>query len=365
MERWLSGPKQQVANLCPCKSGPWVQIPPSPFLKVNNMPKPKMEIKYSFIKVLTGSDLSSRRLAFACLKSQVSGPAVWLTAGVHGDEVGGIVIVQEVFKRLRREGLSRGAVYTFPLMNPIGFESGVRGMVISEEDLNRSFPGNQSGNFAERIAQTIFKQITATNPALVLDLHNDWSNSIPYALIDPYPGLKYRTAYEKMKQFSEESGFAVINEEEENLTEKEELKKTLTGSLLLHDIPALTLEVGGAYLVKEEHVAEGVKSVFNLLSYLGLVSPVKEKFAYPLPESLKGKVLRYSHRPLCSKSGIIRFMIKPGQIVKPGQPIARVYNVFGKLVETLTAVSEALVLGHSDSAVALPGRPVVAFGLIK
>ena len=29
-ERWLSGPKQQVANLCPSKSGPWVRIPPSP-----------------------------------------------------------------------------------------------------------------------------------------------------------------------------------------------------------------------------------------------------------------------------------------------------------------------------------------------
>ncbi|MFH1173361.1 MAG: succinylglutamate desuccinylase/aspartoacylase family protein, partial [bacterium] len=176
------------------------------------MEKTNLSIKNSFIKVLTGSDLSSRRLAYMELKSKNPGPVVWLTAGVHGDEVGGIVIVQEVFKQLQRGGLLKGSVYAFPLMNPIGFEAAARSTVLSGEDLNRAFPGNKQGSFAERIADTIFQQIIKTKPTLVLDLHNDWSNSIPYTLIDPYPGLKHRQAYELVKNYSKETGFVIINE---------------------------------------------------------------------------------------------------------------------------------------------------------
>ena len=159
----------------------------------------KINIDNSFIKVMTGSDLSTRRLAYSKLKSGKEGPVVWIVAGIHGDEVGGIVIAQEIFKKLRREGILKGEIHIIPLMNPIGFESGARGMVVSEEDLNRVFPGNKNGTFAERLADTIFSQITKTKPTLVLDLHNDWSNSIPYTLIDPYPGQKYKDAYEKVK----------------------------------------------------------------------------------------------------------------------------------------------------------------------
>lgn len=328
------------------------------------MEKANLGIKNSFIKVLTGSDLSSRRLAYMELKSKNPGPVIWLTAGVHGDEVGGVVIVQEVFKLLRRSGLLKGSVYAFPLMNPIGFEAATRSTVLSGEDLNRAFPGNKQGSFAERIANTIFQQIKKTNPTLVLDLHNDWNNSIPYTLIDPYPGLKHRQAYELVKNYSKETGFVIINEEEENIADKEELQKTLTGSLLLDDIPSIALEVGGDRTVNEEDVAEGVKSILNILSYLGMIDFHHEKFVYNMPNSLKGRILKYSHQPLCSTSGIIRFIVKPGDIVKKGQPLARVYNILGKHQETLTALNDGILLGHSDSSVALPGLSVLAFGVI-
>lgn len=325
----------------------------------------KINTKYSFIKVMTGSDLSSRNLALLKMKSPNPGPVVWLTACVHGNEVGGIVIVQEVFKKLRATGILKGTIYAFPLMNPIGFETLSRGIVLSKEDLNRSFPGNPKGTLAERIAETIFTNIKKTNPTLVLDLHNDWRNSIPYTLIDPYPGVKHKDAYEKVKLYSQQTGFIIINEEEENLTESEELRKTLSGSLLLQNIPSLTLEVGGSDVVNEKDVEMGVKSVFNLLSYLGMVVFPKNNFIYHIPDFLKGKILKYSHQPLCSSSGIIRFLVKPGEIVKAGQPVARIYNVFGRLQETPIAPYDSIILGHSDSSVALPGLEIVACGRIK
>jgi predicted deacylase len=186
-------------------------------------------LKYSFIRILTGSDLSSRRLAVMEMKGKESGPTLWLTGCVHGDEVGGIVIIQEVFKRLTKEGLLAGKILAFPLMNPIGFENNSRHLSPSQEDLNRSFPGQADGTLAERLADTIFSYIKNTKPSLVLDLHNDWLASIPYTLIDPNPGTKHKEAYDQAKTFARVAGFPIVDEEEENLTEKEELQKSLSG----------------------------------------------------------------------------------------------------------------------------------------
>lgn len=321
------------------------------------------QIRYSFINVLTGSDLSSRRLALMLAKSKNDGPVVWLTGCVHGEEVGGIAIIQEIFKKLKKEPLIAGAVYAFPLMNPVGFEMVSRSLGVSEEDLNRSFPGNPNGSLAERIADKIFTTIMQTKPALVLDLHNDWTQSIPYTLIDPYPGIQQKAAYDKLKEFAQKTGFVVINEQEDP-DDKEELKKTLSGSLLQAGIPSLTLELGEAYVVNEQNVREGMKAIWNILVHLGMVSPTPQILDYKLPEVLKGKILHYSHQPLSSTSGVIRFMVKPGELVKKDQPIAKIYNVFGKLRETLLAQRDGIVLGHSDSSVAIPGDPIVSFGFL-
>lgn len=321
------------------------------------------QIRYSFINVLTGSDLSSRRLALMSAKSKNDGPVVWLTGCVHGEEVGGIAIIQEIFKKLKKDPLIAGAVYAFPLMNPMGFEMVSRSIGVSGADLNRSFPGNPNGSLAERIADKIFTTIMQTKPTLVLDLHNDWTQSIPYTLIDPYPGAQQKAAYDQVKEFAQKTGFVVINEQEDP-DDKEELKKTLSGSLLQVGIPSLTLELGEAYVVNEQNVREGMKAVWNILVHLGMVSPIPQILDYKLPEALKGKILHYSHQPLSSTSGIIRFMVKSGELVKKDQPIARIYNVFGKLRETLLAQRDGIVLGHSDSSVAIPGDPIVSFGFL-
>jgi len=322
-------------------------------------------IKYSTINILTGSDLSSRRLAYLAAKSNHPGPIVWLTGCVHGDEVEGIVIIQEIFKRLRKEPLLKGEVHAFPLMNPIGFETVSRHIVMSEEDLNRSFPGDRLGSLAERLADKIFTAINKTKPTLVLDLHNDWLNSIPHTLLDPYPGLKHKNAWLKAKELSMQTGCLVINEEEVG-TKAEELKLTLSGSLIMHDVPALTLELGGAStksnIISEMDVDDGIRAIWRILAYLGMVKPRDEAFNFQAPIEFKGKILREFHQQV-SSSGIIRFVAKPGDVVRRGQVLARVYNVFGKLQENLVAVQDGIILGHADYAVAYPGGDILEFGV--
>jgi hypothetical protein len=285
------------------------------------------------------------------------GPVVWLTACVHGDEVGGMVIIHEIFKQIRKT-LLKGALYAFPLMNPLGFETASRDIILSKEDLNRSFPGNKNGSLAERIAYKTFTTIVQTNPTLVLDLHNDWQKSIPHTLLDAYPGASHEAAYGKAQSFSEKTGLPVV-------LETDELKKTLTYSLLQHNIPALTLELGESYVVNEKNIEYGVKSVLNILDHIDMIEPLAEPFYYPVPEVCRTQILRYSQRPLSSTSGVIRFLAKPGDMVKKGQSVAKIYDAFGKLEEIITAPDDGIILGHSDFSVAFPGVPVMAFGIFN
>jgi len=315
------------------------------------------KIKYSFLKILTGSDLYKRRLPFMVAESVNHGPVVWLTGCAHGDEVSGIVIIQEIFKKIRKVPLLRGSLYAFPVMNPIGFETGSRNITLTKEDLNRSFPGNKNGSLAERMAHTIFTAITRTNPALVLDLHSDWIKSIPYTLVDLQQGTAYAEAHEKTIFFGKKTGFLVV-------LDPEGLKRTLSYSLIQHDIPALTVELGESYIVSERNVEHGIKSIWNILSHLEMVEPVKEPFIYQLTEAYKEKILKYSHEPLSSTSGIIRFFAKPGDQVERDRVVAKIYNSFGKHQETIAALSDSIVLGHSDSSVAFPGTPLMSFGII-
>lgn len=320
------------------------------------MKSKNVKIKYSFLKIFTASDLARRRLPLMSIESINPGPTIWFTGCIHGDEVSGIVIIQEIFKIIKKT-LLKGAVYAFPLLNPIGFEHSSRYITLSEEDLNRSFPGERNGSLAERMADQIFSKIIETKPTLVLDLHNDWIRSIPYVLIDYNEEISHTEAYERTKIFGKETGLLPILD-----LDPEELKGALSYNLIKKNIPSLTLELGEPYIFNEKGVEFGVKSIMNILTYLKMIEPIKEPFIYPATEVLKDKILKYSYQ-FSSTSGIIRFFAKPGEFIKKGQPVARIYNAFGKLQETLIATNEGIVLGHSDYLVAFPGAPVISFGV--
>ncbi|MGH8553029.1 MAG: M14 family metallopeptidase, partial [Methylococcales bacterium] len=317
----------------------------------------EVKIQYSFKKAMTGSDLSRRRLPLMSATSVNPGPVVWLTACSHGDEVSGIVVIQELFKSIRRR-LRCGSVRSFPLMNPLGFETGSRTISMSGEDLNRSFPGSPSGSLGERIAHSIFQTIVETEPTLVLDLHADWIESIPYILVDHDPGNQRSGAYQQAIGAAREAGMCLI-------VDTEVLKRSLSFNLLMRDIPALTLELGKPYVVSEPNVICGLEAIWNILASLGMIEPRERVFRYPLPpEAMQGRLLGYSDKPYGSRTGIIRFLAKPGNVVKAKQPLAKIVNAFGRHQETLTALEDAIVLGHSDSSAAFPGMPIMAFGIL-
>ena len=308
---------------------------------------------YSFIKILTGSDLSKRRIPYMEMKSENDGPVVWLTGCMHGDEIGGTVVIHELFKKLNNR-LLKGTVKAFPLMNPFGFETISRNIGYSKEDLNRSFPGNTTGTLAERIASIIFERIVDTKPTLVIDLHNDWKRSIPYSLIE-FIGVQ--RIDELVIKYAGMTGLLQIED-------TDIIRTSLTYNLMKQDIPALVLELGESYVINERNIEIGMNAIWNILAKMGMISMDHDYYQFPLPTKSGDKVLLYSNLPLSSTSGIVRFFKKPGEMVSKGQKIAKVCNAYGKQIEIIYAKADGIIIGQTDTALTFPGSPVMAFGLL-
>lgn len=113
-----------------------------------------------------------QKLTVTALSGKKKGPAVYLVAGIHGDEKAGWMAGE----RLKDMSLASGTLYILSPANLYGAGKDER-KTEDGRDLNRRFPGKADGFEAERIADAIYRDIKEKNPVLVLDLHEAHSGT--------------------------------------------------------------------------------------------------------------------------------------------------------------------------------------------
>jgi len=101
-------------------------------------------------RLVTGTQIS---LPIQIVHGRKPGCTIWLSAAVHGDEIGGVEIIRRVTKSLNARVMS-GTVIAVPIVNVHGFLQGDR-YLPDRRDLNRAFPGSPNGSLAARIANHI------------------------------------------------------------------------------------------------------------------------------------------------------------------------------------------------------------------
>ena len=315
-----------------------------------------MRVSRRLIGITGMRDIVERRIPVLTLDSKLPGPTVWLTACIHGDEVGGTAIVHDVFGHAGRLGLRRGKLQALPLINSLGFENMSRFVNADREDLNRCFPGKVDGTSGEQIAHRLFELIRASGPDLVIDLHNDWIHSVPYVLIEPAELYASPQLRERTLRLALATRQLVVQEPDDEV-----LDGTLAGALVAAGIPAFTVEAGGAYGIVEDGVGAGMTAVFDVLAELDMLDPVVTAGESP-GDAVR---LRYTNRPLSRTSGLVRFTVAPGELVEKDQVVARIYSAFGSCEETLRARAPGYVLGVADHARTVPGGEVIAIGELR
>ena len=315
-----------------------------------------MEIKY--INLFKGMDLTERKLPILIEKSKEGGgPVVWLCAGIHGDEVTGIEVIHRIFNYLKRNPLKKGSLYAIPIINSAGFEMVNRENPYDDEDINRNFPGDPDGNTTERLTNAIFNSIIETKPDLVIDLHADTQNSLAYAIIDRPISVKtgIKEALEKSWKLVEKFGITVTCEVEVDVYKKYGLDKSLTGALInQNQIPSFVAELGGPRVIDEHFVRIGVRGIRNILNHFQMIEE-KEKPWVSETKIKTTETLELIENITSSESGIVEYLVEPGQFVKANTPLVKITNVLGKIEELINASQDFYIISLNDYSISFPG----------
>lgn len=309
-----------------------------------------MKIRKSYLPLFRNIDQSVRKLPMLTAKENSPGPTIWLTAAIHGDEINGTAVIHELFKRFKTQPIKRGTIYSFPILNPSGFEAISRYELYEKEDLNRHFDGSDRGSVAERQANLILSTILETKPDYVIDLHTDSTNSIAYTIVDAPKELIEEKTLLLSIALAKKLGLLWAIDTEKNAGYS--LEKCLTGRLVIEGVPAVTMELGGPLVIEETFKNQGTEAVWKVLTSLGIVSDNQE----PIIETYPDKVFIFQERITTPKTGIIEYFVKPGQNVKKGTMLGKIRNVFGETIEIIYSPTKATVFSHEDQSIAFPGQ---------
>lgn len=296
-------------------------------------------------------------LSVLTLEATENGPCVVVAANVHGDEVTGLVAVQRLSEQLSGV-LRRGRVVLFPSLNPGGLAASTRGVPADGADLNRCFPGRRRGRASERLADVIWTEITGQKPDAVIDLHADSAASIPYALLDRAvrPGtVTRRELTRRVGELGAATGLTVVNDYPEELYLRYALDRSLAGALVNKAmIPAVTIESGPRRRIDPGAVDAALGAVHGVLASLGVVAGP----ATLHPTRVDGVSWRREGAPRTQITGWFDPRLEPGQTFERGQELGVVRHVDGRVLESVSAAVDGLVLSWSETTWAAAGSVV-------
>jgi len=313
-----------------------------------------MKLRRDFIPLFRSIDGSTRRLPIMVAESEKAGPTIFLCAAIHGDEVNGTAVIQSVFKKIEREqALVSGKIIALPILNPVGFELVSRHEPYEEADLNRQFPGRADGDYPQRLAYTILSLIEEEKPEIVLDLHTDSINSIAYTIVDFPKTVKDTKIIKNCMKLAYDLGFHWALDSEDAAGYP--IEKSLSGALVTKGIKAVTIELGGPWVISEEFRKLGFSAIWRLLGKYGMVkvSPAQKIIETGIDAE---NILVFSDEVKIQSTGIVEFRVTPGQKIEAGQVLGKVRDVFGRTVETITSLRAGVVFSHDDQSAAFPGK---------
>jgi uncharacterized protein len=265
------------------------------------------------------ADGSTVGIPVIVLAGHGDGPRVLAIAGVHGDEMEGIVALQEVAERLDPTAL-RGTVVLIPVGNPPAFRAARRRSPLDDLDLNRTFPGDPGGSPSQRLAYHLLHDYVL-RADFVLSLHS-WSAPavvVPYVEFPAGDGAVAGRSLAAARQLGLE--FLRVSHWHPGL---------LVATAVRHGVPAVETEVGGLGISQPVTRERYVEVVLNLLRYLHVVSDA------PPPASPTARIVR--HVELAAPvGGLLRPVRAVGDRVRPGDLIATVCDLLGYIQAELTS----------------------------
>ncbi|MEZ4319898.1 MAG: succinylglutamate desuccinylase/aspartoacylase family protein [Myxococcota bacterium] len=286
------------------------------------------------------------RLPIVVARGSEEGPVLGLTAALHGNELNGIPIIHRVFAELDAPGQGslalKGTVVGVPGVN-------VPGMLLEQrvfndgEDPNRLFPGVANGNTSQVFVHRFLHRVVAKLDQL-LDLHTASFGRVNsfYARADMGDAGTQRMARLQNPRI-------ILNNPPND--------RTMRGAAAALGVRAVTLELQDPFVFQEDVITNGAQGVKNLLVDAGMIEGELLCAIYPTT------VCERSYWLYTDVGGILTVFPEVAERVRAGQRIARVTDLFGKVVREYEAPEDGIVIGKSVNPLNQTGSRILHLGI--
>jgi hypothetical protein len=265
------------------------------------------------------------------------GPALFLCAAIHGDEINGVEIIRRV---LRQRALSRlqGTLVAVPIVNIYGFIHKSR-YLPDRRDLNRSFPGSETGSLAARMAHLFLHDLVA-RCSHGIDLHT---------------GAIHRENLPQIRALMDDP-------ETERMAHAFALPVILNTGIVVGSLReavekmgnhVIVYEAGEALRFDEVAIRAGVTGIINVMREIGMLPAGRRRRRSAAP-----LVAHSSTWVRAPQSGILRTLKPLGARVEDGTLLGVIGDPFGANEVPVRATAPGLIIGRSTTPLVNEGEAV-------
>jgi len=293
------------------------------------------------------SRLSTRThmtLPVRVLHGSKPGPVLFISAGVHGDEVIGVEIIRRLLTKVSIKRLA-GTLLCVPVVNVFGFIMHQR-YLPDRRDLNRSFPGSASGSLAGQLANVFGKEIIRRSD-YGIDLH---SAAVHRTNL---PQIRINAASTRAHELALAFGPPAII-----------VSPLRDGSLRQRaaeqGVDVLLYEAGEALRFDELSIRLGVKGILRVMKHLGMSTHSKIESVSTI--SLQSDQTQWVRAP---EGGIFRAMRASGHRVKADTILGYLSDPFGDTNVPVRSPVDGIIIGRTNVPVVNQGDALMHIAQVK
>lgn len=268
-------------------------------------------------------------------RGKKEGPVLLLTGGLHGDEINGV----EILRRMIHQNLlmpQKGTVIAIPLVNTYGFIQNIRGLP-DGKDINRSFPGSESGSLASLMAYTLMNKIIP---------HVDYG-------VDFHTGGEARSNYPQIRCEWQSKpnqeialGFSPLL-----ILDSPVIDGTFRKAAQEKGTPIIVFEGGEALRFDDFSIQEGMDGALRLMHYLDMLEEAPKKQDTEIYDSSPWIRAHYG--------GLFQHESKLGDHVEKNQILGHISDPYGELWYEVKSPEEGRVIGLNNAPVVYKGDALV------
>lgn len=295
------------------------------------------EVKMNEYYLPTGTGMAVPVHVF---RANEEGPTLLLMAGLHGDEINGIEIIRKLIRGNYFRELKHGSVIAMPVVNVISFLNGSRALP-DGRDLNRCFPGSQSGSLGSRIAYDLVNQILP-QVDFGVDFHTGG------AKINNYPQI--RCVYKDHRNLELAKLFGApftVNSSYRDKTFRYEAARR-NKSILVY-------EAGESLRFSKLAITEGINGCLRLMKGLGMIDT-------DVPEQ-ETVMLENTKWVRAEASGLFRTAKKYGSRIEKDSVIGTIADPYGETEYEIKAPADGYIIGINKQPVINEGDALIHIGV--